>query len=181
MARGINKVILVGNLGNDPETRSMPNGSAVTNISIATTESWKDKNSGQQQERTEWHRIVFFNRLAEIAGQYLKKGSSVYIEGALRTNQGETDGQKHSTTEIIANEMQMLGGRGDGGGNTGGGNGGGRPEYGSNNSNSNDGGYDQSRGNDNSGYNGGGNNQGNKQSNDYAAPPKDDFNDDIPF
>ncbi|MDA9050012.1 single-stranded DNA-binding protein [Pseudomonadales bacterium] len=181
MARGINKVILVGNLGNDPETRSMPNGSAVTNISIATTESWKDKNSGQQQERTEWHRIVFFNRLAEIAGQYLKKGSSVYIEGALRTNQWEKDGQKHYTTEIIANEMQMLGGRGDGGGNTGGGNGGGRPEYGSNNSNSNDGGYDQSRGNDNSGYNGGGNNQGNKQSNDYAAPPKDDFNDDIPF
>ena len=181
MARGINKVILVGNLGNDPETRSMPNGSAVTNISIATTESWKDKNSGQQQERTEWHRIVFFNRLAEIAGQYLKKGSSVYIEGSLRTNQWEKDGQKHYTTEIIANEMQMLGGRGDGGGNTGGGNGGGRPEYGSNNSNSNDGGYDQSRGNDNSGYNGGGNNQGNKQSNDYAAPPKDDFNDDIPF
>ena len=181
MARGINKVILVGNLGNDPETRSMPNGSAVTNISIATTESWKDKNSGQQQERTEWHRIVFFNRLAEIAGQYLKKGSSVYIEGALRTNQWEKDGQKHYTTEIIANEMQMLGGRGDGGG----GNGGGRPEYGSNNSNSNDGGYDQSRGNDNSGYNSGGNNQGNnqgnKQSNDYAAPPKDDFNDDIPF
>ena len=174
MARGINKVILVGNLGNDPETRSMPNGSAVTNISIATTESWKDKNSGQQQERTEWHRIVFFNRLAEIAGQYLKKGSSVYIEGALRTNQWEKDGQKHYTTEIIANEMQMLDGRGDGGGN----NGGGRPEYGSN---SNDGGYDQSRGNGNSGYNGGGGNQGNTQNNDYAAPPKDDFNDDIPF
>ena len=174
MARGVNKVILVGNLGNDPETRSMPNGSAVTNISIATTESWKDKNSGQQQERTEWHRIVFFNRLAEIAGQYLKKGSSVYIEGALRTNQWEKDGQKHYTTEIIANEMQMLGGRGDGGGN----NGGGRPEYGSN---SNDGGYDQSRGNGNSGYNGGGGNQGNTQNNDYAAPPKDDFNDDIPF
>ena len=178
MARGINKVILVGNLGNDPETRSMPNGSAVTTISIATTESWKDKNSGQQQERTEWHRIVFFNRLAEIAGQYLKKGSSVYIEGALRTNQWEKDGQKHYTTEVVANEMQMLGGRGDSGGGS---NGGGRPEYGSSNSNSNDGGYDQSRGNDNAGYNGGGRNQGNAQNNDYAAPPKDDFNDDIPF
>ena len=112
---------------------------------------------------------------------------AIFEEGLQRlyrgrvANQWEKDGQKHYTTEIIANEMQMLGGRGDGGGNTGGGNGGGRPEYGSNNSNSNDGGYDQSRGNDNSGYNGGGNNQGNKQSNDYAAPPKDDFNDDIPF
>ena len=108
----------------------------------------------------------------------MKKGSSVYIEGALRTNQWEKDGQKHYTTEVIANEMQMLGGRGDSGGGS---NGGGRPEYGSSNSNSNDGGYDQSRGNDNAGYNGGGRNQGNAQNNDYAAPPKDDFNDDIPF
>ena len=166
MARGINKVILVGNLGNDPETRSMPNGSAVTTISIATTDSWKDKNSGQQQERTEWHRVVFFNRLAEIAGQYLKKGSSVYIEGALRTNQWEKEGQKHYTTEIIANEMQMLGGRGDSSG--------GRPEYGSNNDAGYDRGFDQSRG----GYD---RNQRNMANNDYAAPPKDDFNDDIPF
>ena len=111
MARGINKVILVGNLGNDPETRFMPNGNPVTNISIATSESWKDKQSGQQQERTEWHRIVFFNRLAEIAGEYLKKGSKVYIEGALRTRQWDKEGQKHYSTEIIANEMQMLGER----------------------------------------------------------------------
>ena len=115
MARGINKVILVGNLGNDPETRFMPNGNPVTNISIATSESWKDKQSGQQQERTEWHRIVFFNRLAEIAGEYLKKGSKVYIEGALRTRQWDKEGQKHYSTEIIANEMQMLDGRSDGG------------------------------------------------------------------
>ena len=115
MARGINKVILVGNLGNDPETRFMPNGNPVTNISIATSESWKDKQSGQQQERTEWHRIVFFNRLAEIAGEYLKKGSKVYIEGALRTRQWDKEGQKHYSTEIIANEMQMLDGRNDGG------------------------------------------------------------------
>jgi len=172
MARGINKVILVGNLGNDPETRSMPNGSAVTTISIATTDAWKDKNSGQQQERTEWHRVVFFNRLAEIAGQYLKKGSSVYIEGALRTNQWEKDGQKHYTTEIIANEMQMLGGRGDSNGASSGG----RPEYGNN-----DGGYDQSRGGDSGGGRNPGNSQNSPQNNDYAAPPKDDFNDDIPF
>ena len=127
MARGINKVILVGNLGNDPETRSMPNGGSVTNISIATSESWKDKNTGDQQERTEWHKVVFFGKLAEIVAQYLKKGSSVYVEGSLRTNQWEKDGQKHYSTEVIASEMQMLGGRGDGeggqsnsGGNSGG-------------------------------------------------------------
>ena len=120
MARGINKVILVGNLGNDPETRSMPNGSSVTSISIATSESWKDKNTGAQQERTEWHKVVFFGKLAEIVAEYLKKGSSVYVEGSLRTNQWEKDGQKHYSTEIIASEMQMLGGRGDGNGNSGG-------------------------------------------------------------
>ena len=120
MARGINKVILIGNLGNDPETRSMPNGSSVTSISIATSESWKDKNTGAQQERTEWHKVVFFGKLAEIVAEYLKKGSSVYVEGSLRTNQWEKDGQKHYSTEIIASEMQMLGGRGDGNGNSGG-------------------------------------------------------------
>jgi len=114
MARGINKVILVGNLGNDPETRSMPNGGSVANISIATSESWKDKTTGDQQERTEWHKVVFFGKLAEIVAQYLKKGSSVYVEGSLRTNQWEKDGQKHYSTEVIASEMQMLGGRGDG-------------------------------------------------------------------
>ena len=120
MARGINKVILVGNLGNDPETRSMPNGGSVTNISIATSESWKDKNTGDQQERTEWHKVVFFGKLAEIVAQYLKKGSSVYVEGSLRTNQWEKDGQKHYSTEVIANDMQMLGGRGDNDNNSGG-------------------------------------------------------------
>lgn len=116
MARGINKAIIVGNLGNDPETRYMPSGGAVTNISVATSEQWKDKQSGEQKERTEWHRIVMFNRLAEIAAEYLRKGSQVYIEGTIRTRkwQGQ-DGQDRYTTEIIANEMQMLGGRGGGG------------------------------------------------------------------
>jgi single-strand DNA-binding protein len=107
MARGINKVILVGNLGADPETRYMPSGSAVTNLSIATSESWKDKQTGEQKDRTEWHKVAMFNRLAEIAAEYLRKGSQVYIEGKLRTRK---------TTEIIADEMQMLGGRGGGGG-----------------------------------------------------------------
>lgn len=113
MARGINKVILIGNLGQDPETKYMPSGGAVTNVSIATSESWKDKQTGQPQERTEWHRVVFFNRLAEIAGEYLKKGSKVYVEGSLRTRkwQGQ-DGQDRYTTEIVANEMQMLDSRG---------------------------------------------------------------------
>ncbi len=115
MARGVNKVILIGNIGQDPETRYMPSGGAVTNISVATSESWKDKNSGEKQERTEWHRIVFFNRLAEIAGEYLRKGSKVYIEGSLRTNKWQDQsGQDRYTTEIIASEMQMLDGRGDG-------------------------------------------------------------------
>ena len=113
MARGINKVILIGNLGNDPDTKYLPSGGAVTNISLATTDGWKDKNTGQPQERTEWHRVVFFNRLAEIAGEYLKKGSKVYIEGSLRTRkwQGQ-DGQDRWTTEIVASEMQMLDSRG---------------------------------------------------------------------
>ena len=117
MARGVNKVILVGTLGQDPEVKYMPSGGAVTNISIATNESWKDKNTGQQQERTEWHRVVAFNRLAEIMGEYLRKGSQVYIEGKLQTRkwQGQ-DGQDRWTTEILANEMQMLGGRPQGGG-----------------------------------------------------------------
>ena len=117
MARGINKVILVGNLGQDPDTRYMPSGNPVTNISVATSETWKDRQTGQQQERTEWHRVVMFNKLGEIAGQYLKKGSKVYIEGSLRTRkwQGQ-DGQDRYTTEIVANEMQMLDSRGGGGG-----------------------------------------------------------------
>ena len=117
MAKGINKVILIGNMGAEPETRYLPSGGAVTNIRLATSESWKDKNTGQQQERTEWHRVVFFNRLAEIAGEYLHKGSKVYIEGALRTRKWQDkEGKDQYTTEIVANEMQMLDSRGGGGG-----------------------------------------------------------------
>lgn len=156
MARGINKVIVVGNVGADPETRYMPSGSAVTNLTVATNESWKDKQTGEKKERTEWHRVAMFNRLAEIAAEYLRKGSQVYIEGKLRTRKWQDkDGQDRYTTEIIADEMQMLGGRGGSGGDFGGGNQGG-----------NQGG---SRG----GSQGGGN-----------APPQpgpDDFDDDIPF
>jgi len=163
MARGINKVIIVGNVGGDPETRYMPSGSAVTNLTIATNESWKDKQTGEQKERTEWHRVAMFNRLAEIAAEYLRKGSQVYIEGKLRTRKWQDkSGQDRYTTEIIADEMQMLGGRGGsgGGGNFGGGAPGGAPsgDFG--------GGQD-------SGGQGGGN-----------APPQqgpDDFDDDIPF
>ncbi|WP_293266600.1 single-stranded DNA-binding protein [Neptunomonas sp.] len=113
MARGVNKVILVGNMGGDPEVRYMPSGNAVTNVTLATSESWKDKQTGQNQERTEWHRVVFFNKLAEIAGEYLRKGSQVYIEGALRTRKWQDQsGADRYTTEIVASEMQMLGGRG---------------------------------------------------------------------
>jgi single-strand DNA-binding protein len=112
MARGINKVILVGNLGKDPETRYTASGAAVTNITLATTDSWRDKSSGEQQERTEWHRIVFFNRLAEIAGEYLRKGRQVYVEGRLQTRKWQDQsGQDRYTTEIVANDMQMLGNR----------------------------------------------------------------------
>lgn len=172
MARGINKVILVGNLGNDPETRYLPDGNAVTNISIATSESWKDKNTGQQNDRTEWHRVVFFRRLAEVAGEYLKKGSKVYIEGKLRTRQWEKEGQKHYSTEIVADEMQMLDSRGDnmgGGGYNQGGNQGGGNQGSSN--------YGSQGGNQ-------GGNQGNGGGNSapaYDTPPPEDFDDDIPF
>lgn len=113
MSKGVNKVILVGNLGQDPETRFLPSGGSVTNISVATSESWKDKETGQPQERTEWHRIVFFNKLAEIAGEYLKKGSKVYVEGQLRTRKWQDQsGADRYTTEIVAKEMQMLDSRG---------------------------------------------------------------------
>jgi single-strand DNA-binding protein len=158
MARGINKVIIVGNVGGDPETRYMPSGSAVTNLTVATNESWKDKQTGEQKERTEWHRVAMFNRLAEIAAEYLRKGSQVYIEGKLRTRKWQDkSGNDRYTTEIIADEMQMLGGRsgGGGGGNFGGGSQGGGQSGGQ------------------SGDQGGGN-----------APPQpgpDDFDDDIPF
>ena len=116
MARGINKVILVGTLGKDPEVKYMPSGGAVTSVSLATNESWKDKVTGEKKETTEWHKVVFFNKLAEIAGEYLRKGQQVYIEGSLRTRkwQGQ-DGQDRYTTEIVANDMQMLGGRSGGG------------------------------------------------------------------
>ena len=161
MARGINKVIIVGNLGQDPETRYMPSGAAVTNFTVATNESWKDKQTGEQKDRTEWHRVAMFNRLAEIAAEYLRKGSQVYIEGKLRTRkwQGQ-DGNDRYTTEIIADEMQMLGGRGGsgGGGSYGGGQGGGGQ--------------------------GGGGQGGGGQGGGGSAPPQpgpDDFDDDIPF
>ena len=168
MARGINKVILIGNCGADPETRYLTNGGAVTNITVATSESWKDRETGQQNERTEWHRVVFFRRLAEIAGEDLKKGSKVYIEGSLRTNQWERDGQKHYTTEIIADQMQMLDSRGSSGGGAGGTGGG----YG-----------DDSYGN--SGNSGPGapqdTNQPMQSNPDTSASLDQDFDDDIPF
>jgi single-strand DNA-binding protein len=157
MARGINKVILVGNLGQDPEVRYTPAGAAVTTISVATTEAWNDK-EGNKQERTEWHRVVFFSRLAEIAGEYLKKGSQVYIEGQLRTNKWQDkSGNDRYTTEIIANEMQMLGGRpGSGGGGMGGG--GNMPSAPKSN-----------------------NNQSNNNKSNDNGPNYDDFDDEIPF
>ncbi len=112
MARGINKVIIVGNLGADPDSRAMPSGNAVTNISVATSESWNDRDTGEKKEKTEWHRVVFFNRLAEIAAQYLKKGSQVYVEGKLQTRKWEDkEGNERWTTEVVANQMQMLGDR----------------------------------------------------------------------
>jgi single-strand DNA-binding protein len=116
MARGVNKVILIGNLGQDPEVKYMPSGSAVTNLRIATSETFKDKETGEQQERTEWHSVAMFGRLAEIAGEYLRKGSQVYIEGRLRTRKWQDkQGQDRYSTEIIADQMQMLGSRGGGG------------------------------------------------------------------
>ncbi len=161
MARGVNKVILVGNLGKDPDVRYMPSGSAVTNVTIATSESWKDKQSGEKQERTEWHNVVFFNRLGEIAGEYLKKGSKVYVEGSLRTRkwQDKTSGQDRYSTEIVASEMQMLDSRGgDGGG------------YGE--------GQNQSQ-NQNQGQAGG--TPSNQSQGSAPAQSFDDFDDDIPF
>ena len=155
MARGINKVIIVGNLGQDPETRYMPSGSAVTNFTVATNESWKDKQTGEQKDRTEWHRVAMFNRLAEVAAEYLRKGSQVYIEGKLRTRKWQDkDGQDRYTTEIIADEMQMLGGRGGAGGSFGGGSGGAQQ---------------------------GGGQQGGGNAPPEPGPGDGDFDDDIPF
>jgi single-strand DNA-binding protein len=165
MARGINKVILVGNLGADPETRYMPSGGAVTNLSVATSESWKDKQTGEQKDRTEWHKVAMFNRLAEVAAEYLRKGSQVYIEGKIRTRKWQDkDNNDRYTTEIIADEMQMLGGRGGAGGGAGGGSGGGGGgNYG--------GGSGSGSGGGSKAPSGGG----------QSTPPADDFDDDIPF
>lgn len=158
MARGINKVILIGNLGADPETRAMPSGSQVANLRIATSESWRDKTSGEQQERTEWHRVALFGRLAEIAAEYLRKGSQVYIEGSLRTRKWtDKQGNERYSTEIIGNELQMLGGRGGGAG-AGGGSGASSPGRGAEPSFAEE-----------SGGGGGGSQRG------------EDFDDDIPF
>jgi single-strand DNA-binding protein len=156
MVRGINKVILVGNLGKDPETRYMPSGSAVTNLTLATSESWKDKQTGDQQERTEWHKVAMFGRLAEIAAEYLRKGSQVYIEGKLRTRKWQDkEGKDRWTTEIVADEMQMLGSKGGGAGA----------------------GAAMGAGAASSGGSGG----GRAAVNDSGAPPPGDFDDDIPF
>jgi single-strand DNA-binding protein len=181
MARGVNKVILVGNLGADPETRAMPSGSTVANLRIATSESWRDKTSGEQQERTEWHRVALFGRLAEIASEYLRKGSQVYIEGSLRTRKWQDkQGQERFTTEIVGNELQMLGGRGGAGGGGGGGGGGGFERSGSGSSGGSSGGA--------SGGRGAGGGSGGDPYAEYAGPQggghggeKDDFDDDIPF
>ena len=181
MARGINKVILVGNLGADPETRAMPSGTTVANLRIATSESWRDKQSGEQQERTEWHRVVLFGRLGEIAAEYLKKGSQVYIEGSLRTRKWQDkSGVERYSTEIVGNDMQMLGGRGGGGAGAGAGGGGG-------------GGFDRGPGGGSSGSGGGrggsggpaggGGDQFSEYSHSEGTPggKGDDFDDDIPF
>ena len=168
MARGVNKVILVGNCGKDPETRYMPSGGAVTNISVATSESWKDKQTGETKERTEWHRVVFFGRLAEIVGEYLKKGSQIYIEGSLRTNKWQDkSGNDRYTTEIVADEMQMLDSRGAGG----------SAEFGGGQQARSGGGYQGGQGDQ------GGGGQSRQQAPAQSAPPMDDggFDDDIPF
>ena len=185
MARGINKVILVGNLGNDPDTKYTQAGMAITRISLATTSVRKDKD-GNQQERTEWHRVVFFGKLGEIAGEYLRKGSSVYVEGELRYDKytGQ-DGVEKYTTDIVANEMQMLGGRGEGGGG-GGGMGGDRPQRQSaprQQQGGGQGGYGNQDQGGGGGY-GGGQRQQQRQApqQQQSAPPMDDFaDDDIPF
>lgn len=155
MARGVNKVILIGNLGQDPEIKYMPSGGAVANVRLATSESWKDKTSGEMQERTEWHTVVFFNRLAEIVGEYLKKGGKIYVEGSLRTRKWQgKDGQDRYSTEIVASEMQMLDSKGGGGG-----------------------GGSSSWDDDSGGRSGGGNKGGGRKP--QQAP--DDLDDDIPF
>ena len=159
MAKGVNKVILIGNVGNDPDVKHMPSGSAACRLSLATSETWKDKQSGESQERTEWHSLVFYGRLAEIAGEYLKKGSKVYVEGRLQTRkwQDKQTGGDRYTTEIIVSDMQMLDGRGGGASSA---------DYG-----------------DNAGYKRGGGGGGDARGSSSSAPMErmDDFEDDIPF
>ena len=166
MARGLNKVMLIGNLGADPEVRYTAGGAAVANVRLATADSWRDKDSGETQERTEWHRVVFFGRLAEIVEQYVKKGSQIYIEGRLQTRKWQDkDGNEKSSTEIVASEMQMLGGRSGAGG-------------GAERSASSFGGSGGSAGGSSSGSVGGGSNDSAPRG--QAEPPMD-FDDDIPF
>jgi len=177
MARGLNKVMLIGNLGADPEVRYGTSGSSIVNVRLATAESWRDKESGDMQERTEWHRVVFFGRLAEIAGEYLKKGSQVYIEGSIRTRKyNDKDGVERYATEIVANEMQMLGGRAGGGGGGYEGGGGSAPRSGGGGGGyeggGSRGGYEAPAAPRSSGPRGGNREQ--------SAPPPD-FDDDIPF
>ena len=172
MAGGINKVILIGNLGADPETRAMPSGTTVANLRIATSESWRDKQTGEQQERTEWHRVALFGRLAEVAGEYLRKGSKVYIEGSLRTRKWQDkEGKDRYSTEIVGNDMQMLDGRGGGaGGAAGGGGGGGREHFG-----------EESGGGGGGGSGGGGGGGGGGRSGGAGGGSGEEFDDDIPF
>jgi len=170
MARGVNKVILIGNLGADPETRAMPSGTTVANLRIATSESWRDKQTGEQQERTEWHRVALFGRLAEVAGEYLRKGSKVYIEGSLRTRKWQDkEGKDRYSTEIVGNDLQMLGGRG--GASGGGAGGGGMAPGGS----AAGGGGREPHGGEDTGGGGGGAGRGS------GGGSGEEFDDDIPF
>ena len=184
----VNKVILVGNLGADPETRYMPSGDAVTNIRLATTDRYKDKQSNEFKEATEWHRIAFFGKLAEIAGQYLRKGSSVYIEGRIRTRKWQDQsGQDKYSTEIVADQMQMLGGRGQGGGGDEGGYGGGAGAGGGGGGYSREsqggggGGYGGGRGQGGGGQQGGGQQGGQRRQQQAPSNGFEDMDDDIPF
>ncbi|MGB7298439.1 MAG: single-stranded DNA-binding protein [Burkholderiaceae bacterium] len=168
----VNKVILVGNLGKDPDTRYSPNGGAICNVNIATTRQWKDKATGERREETDWHRVVFFNRLAEIAGEYLKKGRSVYVEGRLQTRKWQDkEGKDQWTTEVVADQMQMLGGRGEEGGGGGGG-------YNRDSAPARSGGSGGGSGGGSSGGSGSGSSRGSQSS---PPPNFDDMDDDIPF
>jgi single-strand DNA-binding protein len=173
MARGLNKVMLIGNLGADPEVRYTAGGSAVANIRLATAEAWRDRESGEQQERTEWHRVVFFGKLAEIVEQYVKKGSQLYVEGRIQTRKWQDkDGNERYSTEIVASDMQMLGGRG---GSSGGGGAGGGYEGGGG------GGYERSGGGGGGRPSGGGRGGDGPRGGGSSEPPMDSFDDDIPF